>query len=100
MFLLKRLSLGIGLIVAASSVLLVSDLRRPGADGSYPPRIAILQHASTPVLDDGVQGMLDGLAERGYRNDDTAVIQTYNAQGDLATANAIAREITDGRFDL
>jgi ABC-type uncharacterized transport system substrate-binding protein len=52
------------------------------------------------VLDDGVRGMIDGLAERGYRNGETANITTCNAQGDLPTANAIAREITDGRFDL
>src|SRR5262249_17842249 len=29
-----------------------------------------------------------------------ADITLYNAHGDMATANAIAREITDGRFDL
>jgi ABC-type uncharacterized transport system substrate-binding protein len=44
--------------------------------------------------------MVDGLAQKGYRDGETAVITTYNAQGDMATANAIAREITDGRFDL
>jgi len=52
------------------------------------------------VLDEGVRGMIDGLAEKGYRDGETADITTYNAQGDLPTANAIAREITDGRFDL
>jgi ABC-type uncharacterized transport system substrate-binding protein len=100
LFAIKRLSLGLVLIAAVSAVLLVSDVRPTGANGKPLVRIAILQHASTPVLDDGVRGMIDGLAEKGYRDDETADIVTYNAQGDSATANAIAREITDGRFDL
>ncbi len=100
MFALKRLALGLALIAAASAVLLLSDVRRTGAGGKQLPRIAILQHTSTPILDDGVRGMIDGLAERGYRDGDTAVITTYNAQGELATANSIAQKITDGSFDL
>jgi putative ABC transport system substrate-binding protein len=92
----KRLSRGIVLIAAAAGVLLATDVRRPG----HGPRIAILQHTSTSVLDDGVRGMIDGLAENGYRDGEAAEITTYNAQGDMATATAIAREITDGRYDL
>ena len=99
-FAVKRLSLGMSLIAAASGVLLLTDVRPPGADGRPRPRIAILQQASTPVLDEGVRGMIDGLAEKGYRNGATADIKTYNAEGDFSTANAIAREITDGSFDL
>jgi ABC-type uncharacterized transport system substrate-binding protein len=99
-FAIKRLSLGLLLIATGSSVLLLTDVRPTGADGRSRPRIAILQQASTPVLDEGVRGMIDALAEKGYRNGETADITTYNAQGDLPTANAIAREITDGRFDL
>jgi ABC-type uncharacterized transport system substrate-binding protein len=100
LFAIKRLSLGLVLIAAASVVLLVSDVRPTGKNGKLLVRIAILQHTSTPVLDDGVRGMIDGLADKGYRDGETADIVTYNAQGDIATANAIAREITDGRFDL
>jgi len=47
-----------------------------------------------------VRGILDGLAAKGYRNGETADITLYNAQGEAATGNAIAREMTDGRFDL
>src|SRR5438045_5591887 len=94
---LKRLSRGLLLIAAACGVLLASDRKRAGGGV---PRIAILQHASTSVLDDGVRGMLDGLADAGFRDRSTAAIITYNAQGDMATSNAIAREITDGSFDL
>jgi putative ABC transport system substrate-binding protein len=97
-FVLKRVSRGLVLIAGASAVLLASDMKRSRA--GHLPRIAILQHTSTPALDDGVRGILDDLAQNGYRDGETAHITTYNAQGEMATANAIAREITDGRFDL
>src|SRR5262245_3833541 len=99
-FAVKRLLLGMLLIAAGSGVLLLTDVRPPGADGRPRPRIAILQQASTPILDEGVRGMIDGLAEKGYPNGATADIKTFNAEGDIATANTIAREITDGDFDL
>jgi ABC-type uncharacterized transport system substrate-binding protein len=47
-----------------------------------------------------VRGILDGLSANGYRDGETAHITVYNAQGEIATANAIAREMTEGRFDL
>jgi hypothetical protein len=59
---LQRLSLGIVLISLASGVLLWRDAGTARAPGAK-PSIAILKHASTPVLDEGVRGMIDGLAE-------------------------------------
>jgi putative ABC transport system substrate-binding protein len=97
---LRRLSLGLSLIASASAILLLMDLHRRSGGAERRPEIAILQQASVPVLDDGVRGMIDGLGEMGYRDGTTAVITRYNAEGDAATANAIAREITDGHFDL
>ena len=100
LFALKRLSLGLTLIVVASTVLLAMDLHRRAGGPERLWQIAILQHASVPVLDDGVRGMIAGLDAKGYRDGVTAVITKYNAEGDAATAAAIAREITDGHFDL
>jgi ABC-type uncharacterized transport system substrate-binding protein len=97
-FAIKRLALGLVLIAGAAAVLLATDRKRAGSTAM--PRIGIFQHASVPVLDDGVRGMIDGLSANGYRNGETAVIKLYNAQGEAATANAIAREMTDGSFDL
>lgn len=64
------------------------------------PRIAIFQHVSQPLLDDGVAGILEGLTEAGFVSGKTAVIQRFNAENDLATGNAIARQITSGAFDV
>lgn len=97
-FAVNRLTLGVVLIAGASFVLLATDVKRRGSTGM--PRIAILQHVSVPVLDESVRGLLDGLSENGYRKGETADIILYNAQGETPTANAIAKEITDGSFDL
>lgn len=97
---LKRLALGVALIVLVSSVLLVSDWgrRRSGADGVR--HLAILQHASTPALDSGVEGMIASLAQAGFVEGASVVIRRYNAENDMATANAIAKQITNGDYDL
>lgn len=97
-FAVKRLALGFVLIAAAAAVLLATDVSRSGPTATR--LIAILQHASVPVLDDSVRGIVDGLSAKGYRNGENAQITVFNAEGEIATANAIAREITDGSFDL
>jgi ABC-type uncharacterized transport system substrate-binding protein len=99
-FVLKRLALGLFLITLAIGVLLLSDWNRRSDSRQVIPRIAILQHASQPVLDEGVHGILLGLAEGGFKDGETVAIQRFNAENDTPTENAIAREVADGRFDL
>jgi len=99
-FAAKRLALGIFLIALSAGILLLSDWNRRGDSRQVIPRIAILQHASQPVLDEGVHGILQGLAEGGFKDGETVAIQRFNAENDTPTENAIAREVTDGRFDL
>ena len=99
-FAIKRLSLGIFLIALTSSVLLVADWhrRRPGA--SRIPHAAVLIYSSQPVLLEGAEGMIEGLADSGFIDGQSIVFRQYNAEGDLATVNTIAKQITDGQFDL
>jgi ABC-type uncharacterized transport system substrate-binding protein len=85
------------LLGGASALLLATD--RAGANRAV-PAVAVLQQVSTSLLDDAVTGMIAGLAERGYVEGSTVTIRRYNAEGDLAQANAIAREIAGGPFDL
>jgi ABC-type uncharacterized transport system substrate-binding protein len=85
------------LLGGASALLLVTD--RTAATRKV-PAVAVLQQVSTTLLDDAVEGMLEGLSERGYVDGRTVKIRRYNAEGDLAQANAIAREIAGGPFDL
>jgi ABC-type uncharacterized transport system substrate-binding protein len=85
------------LLGGASTLLLATD--RAGAHRAV-PAVAVLQQVSTSLLDDAVTGMIEGLAERGYVEGTTVTIRRYNAEGDLAQANAIAREVAGGPFDL
>jgi putative ABC transport system substrate-binding protein len=97
---MKRLLLGIILIVATSAVLLVTDSGQRKSGPGRVPRVALLQHATQALLDEGVEGILAALADAGFVDKKTVQIQRYNAEGDIATANAIAKEITDRGFDL
>ena len=96
----KRLALGFFLIFVAASVLLISDWSRRSGARNHIPRVAILQHASTRVLDDCVDGMVDGLAREGYVEGKSIIFQRYNSQGDISVSNSIARELVSGNFDL
>ena len=96
---LRHLILGFVLIIAAGSILLVSDWSQRRAGGPL-KRVALLQHASQASLDEAVGGYLDALVDRGFVNGKTISIQRFNAQNDIATANAIARQIVDGGYDL
>ena len=96
----KRLALGICLIALASGILLVSDASHRVGARSPQLRVAILQHANTVVLEDGLRGTLDALAERGYRDGERLQIDRFNAQGDMPTGIAIARQVTGGNYDL
>jgi len=99
-FAFKRLALGITLILLTSAVLLFSDLgRRTSGPGSV-LKIAILQHASSPVLDDGITGMIQGLAEHGFADGAAVTIQRFNAEADMAVGNAIATQVVNGEYDI
>ena len=96
----RRLALGLLLIAAASGILLLADREHRTADARKVRRLAILQHANTGVLDDGIRGVIEGLASRGYRDGQGITIDRFNAQGDLPTGIAIARQLTAGGYDL
>ena len=98
--LFKKLSLGLALIGATSALLLLSDVNRWSAEPNETVRVAVLQFASSPLMEDGVSGMRSGLAENGLREGQDIEIQIYNAEGDIPTANTIASELVSGRFDL
>src|SRR5271157_3867773 len=97
---IRHLSLGIGLIVLVSGILLVSDWNRGGTAKHKIPRIALFQFSSRPLLDEGVAGVIEGLKRRGFIQGQTIQIEEFNSQNDLPTANSIARAIEDGGYDL
>jgi putative tryptophan/tyrosine transport system substrate-binding protein len=96
---LRHLILGFLLIAAAAAILLISDWSQRRTVGPL-KRVALLQQASQSSLDEGVQGYLDALADRGFVNGKTISLQRFNAENDIATGNAIAKQIVDGGYDL
>lgn len=94
----KRLSLGLTLIVAASVILLLSDPPRRSTTETF--RVAVLQMASQVIMEDGARGVLDGLRENGFVADRNLIVKRYNAEGDTATVNTMAQEVTGGGYDL
>ena len=71
-----------------------------GAGSTGPRRVAVVQHASQVVIDEGLRGVLEALAQRGYADGGRLQLRRYNAEGDLPTAAAIASEVTSGGYDL
>jgi len=99
-FVVKRLALGFVLIVLASTVLLVSDVGRRTAATRSMPHIGLLQHASTLLLDDGTRGAIDALAENGFVEGKSVIIDKFNAHGDISVGNSIAKQMVNARYDL
>jgi putative tryptophan/tyrosine transport system substrate-binding protein len=100
---LKKLTLGLALIVGAAAVLLYSDLDSRHVEvhsKSRVVRVAAVQQISIPALDEGLAGALEALRERGYSDGGRMAVTKYNAQGDVSIANAIAKNVTSGDFDL
>src|SRR5215831_4853594 len=106
---IKRLGLGLILIALAGGVLLYTDRKsrnrakptlgaNSGASKVF--RVALVQHASLPVFEEGGSGLLEALAARGYTDGGRIEIRRFNAEADIGTANAIAKEVTTGSYDL
>ncbi len=102
-YVLKRLALGFVLIGIAAAILLLSDRQNrksaPAVQAKI-PRVAIFQIASRQILDDSVNGCLDAFARHNLIPNKTVMIQRFNAESDLPTANTIAKAIAGGDFDM
>ena len=96
----RRLSLGVILIVLSSASLLISDWHQRKAIGGKNPRVAIVQHSATAVLDEGVLGVLDALAANGLVDGQNISISRFNADGDFTVSNAIAGQVVAAGFDM
>ncbi|MFZ9855037.1 MAG: ABC transporter substrate binding protein, partial [Limisphaerales bacterium] len=102
---LRRLGLGMLLICLSAVVLLYTDRdtrlsARQARPKDSPLRIALVQHTTLGALDDGARGTVERLAERGFRDGERVQISRFNAEGDLGTANTIAKAVTGGDYDL
>jgi putative ABC transport system substrate-binding protein len=94
---LRRLWLGLTLILMTSGFLLMSDMKQRAGASSI-PKIAVFTFSSLKALDDGVRGFNDRMKEIGFSDGKNAQIELFNAENDMATANSIAKQITTGEY--
>jgi len=106
----KRLSLGLALILLTSSILLLSDIsrRNGGAHTATQKgqllqkrwRIYFVQFNDVLDVEQADQGVRAGLREGGLAEGRDYVIKTLNAQGDMATVSALIDAAVTDSADL
>ena len=96
----RRLGLGLGLIVAASAILLYSDLKQNSSRRQQTLKIAVVNYTSVQVLEEGEKGLLDGLAFEGFVDGRNIKVDHFNAEGDRPTAIMIAKDVVGRDYDL
>jgi ABC-type uncharacterized transport system substrate-binding protein len=107
---LLRLWLAVSLIAVASAVLLLTDRAHQrgeshgagngqGSTGKV-RSVALFQYVSQETLEECVRGVIAGLGAAGFEVGRTLQLHRYNAEGDTATANSIARAIVGSDAEL
>lgn len=72
----------------------------PKGKSASTKRLALFQYADSPLHDFGVRGIVAGLATKGFVADENLELSLHNALRNDETAEEIAQEIADGKFDV
>ena len=104
-FIIKRLLLGLVLILVASAVLLISDWRRrdtsagrTGVNRKW--EVNLLEYVNVADSEESEKGIVDGLRESGLVEGRDFEMTIRNAQGDMVTLNALVDAALTARADL
>jgi ABC-type uncharacterized transport system substrate-binding protein len=103
---LRRVVLGLTIIIAASAILLLSDLqhRTEGRvivkSHARKWKIYFVQYIDTIDVEDAEDGVRDGLKEAGLREGQDFEVKVLNAQGDMATVSALIEAAISGGADM
>ena len=95
----RRLILGIGLILIASAVLVLTDRSggrgAAGGAGAGPKavRIAILQFSNIAAFEGGKAGLLEHLRSVGYSESNGTTFEIFNPAADMATLAQMCTQI-------
>lgn len=99
---LKRLALGLGLIMLAGAVLLVSDWSRREVHGGHASagrkwKLSIIEYVNVVDVEEAEKGFMDGLPATGLVRGRDYEVSVHNAQGDMSTLNSVVdASITEG----
>ena len=99
-FALRRVGLGLLLLVLAAGVLLFSDLAGQQPLHSAGFRIAFVAFSETAFNADALQGFQAGLVDSGWVSGRDFDLSIYNANGDLATLNSILDAVQQEHPDI
>jgi len=85
------------LLIIAVIAALLAGCQSQSSSG---PVIGICQTGSTPVMDDALEGVVDGLSQAGYRDGETATLDIKNGENDLPTIQTIAQKFVGQQVDV
>ena len=89
----------VGEEAAAGETAAETEAEAAPAEGEIPV-VGMMKIVSHPALDAEQQGVKDALAEAGFVDGETVVIDEANAEGDIATLSTIAQKFVDVGVDL
>ena len=89
----------ITMLLVLAMVMLVSGCTK-AADDQDLPKIGILQFAPHASLDNCYEGIVQGLAEAGFIDGETCIIEYVNGQGEGETNSLAAANFVNGGFDI
>lgn len=89
-------------LFAVSAVLLLSDLqnRTRSTRNKEIVRIAVFRFASNQILEEAEDGVLQKIRESDAGRSGRIMIKRYCAEGDMPTANTIARSIISEKYNM
>ena len=87
-----------GIVLAAAVVLFAVGCQKKAAGGAL--TVGIIQLVEHPALDAACKGFIDGLAEAGYKDGESIIIDYQNAQGEQANCVTIANKFVNDKDDL
>ena len=103
---LRRVALGLAIVIAASAILLLSDLKHRhsalrGANAAkHKWKIYFVQYNDVSDVHDAAAGVMAGLRESGLQDGRDFEVKTLNAQGDMATVSALIDAAVTGGADM
>jgi ABC-type uncharacterized transport system substrate-binding protein len=99
---LIRLWLAASLILLASAALLLTDQERPrvASGSSRTWKIGLAGYSESPLLEEVLEGLRRGIGESGLVEGRDYTTTYRNAQGDIATLNAVLDELNGNETEL
>ena len=92
-------------LICAFSVLLVLSVDESGRKKNENGRsnilkLSVVAYSDTPISEDGLRGIKDGLRECGYIQNRDYTLREFNAQSDAGTLNSIIDAVANSDYDL